>query len=109
MHFMWFTERAYHYDPETDPTKFEALEDEVVRKRSFYGTPNSFFDRAHGAKLLNQYLDEKIYTDAELLNFDGIVIPMTFFEPTAATAIAAVREESIPPLNPTRTLEKPFL
>lgn len=74
MHFMWFTERAYHYDLETSPGKYEELENEVVRKRSFYGTPNRFFDRAHGAKLLNQYLDEKIYTDAELLNFDGVML-----------------------------------
>lgn len=74
MHFMWFTERAYHYDLETDPTRYRDLENEVIRKRSFYGTPNRFFDRAHGAKLLNQYLDEKIYTDAELLSFDGVML-----------------------------------
>ena len=74
MHFMWFTERAYHYDLETDPVRYRDLENEVIRKRSFYGTPNRFFDRAHGAKLLNQYLDEKIYTDAELLNFDGVML-----------------------------------
>ncbi len=74
MHFMWFTERAYHYDLETDPIRYRELENEVVRKRSFYGTPNRFFDRAHGAKLLNQYLDEKIYTDAELLSFDGVML-----------------------------------
>lgn len=74
MHFMWFTERAYHYDLETDPIRYRDLENEVVRKRSFYGTPNRFFDRAHGAKLLNQYLDEKIYTDAELLSFDGVML-----------------------------------
>src|SRR2546428_12746676 len=74
MHLMWFTERAYHYDLETDPAKYQALENEVVRKRSFFGTRNRFFERAHGAKLLNQYLDEKIYTDAELLNFDGLML-----------------------------------
>lgn len=74
MHFMWFTERAYHYDPETEPDRYRELENEVVRKRSFYGTPNRLFDRAHGAKLLNQYLDEKIYTDAELMNFDGVML-----------------------------------
>ena len=50
------------------------LENEVIRKRSFFGTPNSMFEPAHGAKLLNQYLDEKIYTDQELLNFDGIML-----------------------------------
>ena len=42
--------------------------------RSFYGTPNRFFDPKHGAKVLNQYLDEKIYTDQELLNFDGVML-----------------------------------
>jgi len=74
MHFMWFTERAYHYDLDTDPERYRDLENEVVRKRSFYGTPNRFFDRRHGAYLLNQYLDEKIYTDAELKNFDGVML-----------------------------------
>ena len=74
MHFMWFTERAYHYDLDTHPREYNELEDEIVRKRSFYGTPNRFFDRKHGAKILNQYLDEKIYTDAELLNFDGVML-----------------------------------
>jgi alkanesulfonate monooxygenase SsuD/methylene tetrahydromethanopterin reductase-like flavin-dependent oxidoreductase (luciferase family) len=74
MHFMWFTERAYHYDPEEDPAKYRALENDVIRKRSFFGTPNKFFERQHGARLLNQYLDEKIYTDGELLNFDGVML-----------------------------------
>jgi alkanesulfonate monooxygenase SsuD/methylene tetrahydromethanopterin reductase-like flavin-dependent oxidoreductase (luciferase family) len=74
MHFMWFTERAYHYDPEEEPGKYRELENDVVRKRSFFGTPNRFFERMHGARLLNQYLDEKAYTDAELLNFDGIML-----------------------------------
>src|SRR5215813_7189331 len=74
MHFMWFTERAYHYDLDTDPEKYHDLENEIVRKRSFYGTPTRFFDRQHGAKILNQYLDEKIYTDAELMNFDGVML-----------------------------------
>ena len=52
MHFMWFTERAYHYDPEVEPVKYRALENDIVRKRSFFGTANRFFDRAHGAQLL---------------------------------------------------------
>ena len=47
---------------------------EILRKRSFFGTPNRYFDRQHGARLLNQYLDEKIYTDQELMNFDGIML-----------------------------------
>jgi alkanesulfonate monooxygenase SsuD/methylene tetrahydromethanopterin reductase-like flavin-dependent oxidoreductase (luciferase family) len=36
--------------------------------------PIAFFEREHGAKLLNQYLDEKIYTDSELMNFDGVML-----------------------------------
>jgi alkanesulfonate monooxygenase SsuD/methylene tetrahydromethanopterin reductase-like flavin-dependent oxidoreductase (luciferase family) len=74
MHFMWFTERAYHYDPEEEPKKYRDLENEVIRKRSFFATPNRFFDRKQGARLLNQYLDEKIYTDKELLQFDGVML-----------------------------------
>ena len=57
MHFMWFTERAYHYDPEVDPAKYHALENQIVGLRSFFNTPNRFFEREHRAKLLNQYLD----------------------------------------------------
>jgi hypothetical protein len=53
MHFMWFTERAYHYDPEEEPKKYRDLENEVIRKRSFFATPNRFFDRKQGARLLN--------------------------------------------------------
>src|SRR5437899_1647266 len=60
---MWFTERAYHHVPE----------DEVLKLRSFFGVPNKFFDAQKGAQLLNQYLDEKIYTD-ELGTFDGVML-----------------------------------
>jgi alkanesulfonate monooxygenase SsuD/methylene tetrahydromethanopterin reductase-like flavin-dependent oxidoreductase (luciferase family) len=74
MFLNWFTERAYHYDPETEPEKLRELELEIIRKRSFWGTPNTFYDREHGAKLLRMYLDEKVYTDAELLNFDGVML-----------------------------------
>jgi alkanesulfonate monooxygenase SsuD/methylene tetrahydromethanopterin reductase-like flavin-dependent oxidoreductase (luciferase family) len=63
MHIMWFTERAYHCLPE----------DEVLKLRSFFGVPNRFFDPQKGAVLLNQYLDEKIYTD-ELGTFDGVML-----------------------------------
>jgi alkanesulfonate monooxygenase SsuD/methylene tetrahydromethanopterin reductase-like flavin-dependent oxidoreductase (luciferase family) len=62
MHLMWFTERAYHHVPE----------DEVLRLRSFFGVPNRFFDPQKGAQLLNQYLDEKIYSDE--LGFDGVML-----------------------------------
>jgi len=74
MHMMWFTERAYHYDPEVEPEKHRRLENQIIKERSFYGTPNSFFEPEHGAKILNQYIDEKVYTDQELLNFDGVML-----------------------------------
>ena len=60
--------------PEVDPAKYHALENQIVGLRSFFNTPNRFFEREHGAKLLNQYLDEKIYTDSELMNFDGVML-----------------------------------
>ncbi len=63
MHIMWFTERAYHHVPE----------EEVLKLRSFFGVPNRFFDASKGAALLNQYLDEKIYSD-ELGTFDGVML-----------------------------------
>jgi hypothetical protein len=59
---MWFTERAYHYVPE----------EEVLERRSVFGVPNTFFDSAKRAILLNQFLDEKIYTDE--LGFDGVML-----------------------------------
>lgn len=74
MFFMWFTERSFHYDPDEQPEKYREMENDVIRKRSFFGTSNRLFDRAQGAKLLNQYLDEKIFTDSELQNFDGVML-----------------------------------
>ena len=50
MYFMWFTERAYHYDPEEHPEQYRDLENEIIRKRSFFGTPNRYFDRQHVAR-----------------------------------------------------------
>jgi len=47
MHIMFFTERAYHAVPE----------DEVLKRRSFFGVPNKFFDAQKGSELLNMYLD----------------------------------------------------
>jgi hypothetical protein len=49
---MWFTERAYHYDPEVDPEKYRRLENQIIKERSFYGTPNSFFEPQHGANII---------------------------------------------------------
>jgi len=59
---MFFTERAYHAVPE----------DEVFKRRSFFGVPNKFFDAQKGAQLLNEYIDEKIYCDE--LGFDGVML-----------------------------------
>jgi len=59
---MFFTERAYHAVPE----------DEVFKRRSFFGVPNTFFDAQKGAQLLNEYIDEKIYCDE--LGFDGVML-----------------------------------
>ena len=50
MFFMWFSERAYHYTPEEDPERYHELETEIVRERSFWGTPNTYLDRAHGVE-----------------------------------------------------------
>ena len=70
MHVMWFSERAYH---EEDERKLRVLENEVIRKRSFWGTPNTYFDPQRGAELLNRYLDEKVYAE-ELGGFDGVML-----------------------------------
>ena len=71
MHFMWFTERAYH---EEDRVKSDALENEIIRKRSFFATPNTFFDRKVGAELYNMYLDEMVWSEQELSGFDGVML-----------------------------------
>lgn len=71
MKIFWFTERAYH---DEDPVKLRELEDAVISAQSFWGTPNSYFDPKVGAKLLNQYLDEKVYTDEHLQEFDGVML-----------------------------------
>jgi alkanesulfonate monooxygenase SsuD/methylene tetrahydromethanopterin reductase-like flavin-dependent oxidoreductase (luciferase family) len=63
MQIMWFTERAYHDIPE----------DEVIRNRSFFGLPNTYFDPKRGSELLNQYIDEKIYSE-ELGGFDAVML-----------------------------------
>lgn len=62
MHIMYFTERPYLYVPE----------DEVLKIQSFFGVPNRHFDPAKGAKLLNEYLDDKVL--AEELGFDGVML-----------------------------------
>ncbi len=72
MHIMWFTERSYHYDPEKEPEKLRELETEVIRHRSFFGLRNELFDAKLGSELLNQFLDEKIYSDE--LGFDGVML-----------------------------------
>ena len=42
-------------------------------------------------------------------NGPGMPTPVTFSAPSASTAIAAVSEESMPPLSPINTREKPHL
>jgi alkanesulfonate monooxygenase SsuD/methylene tetrahydromethanopterin reductase-like flavin-dependent oxidoreductase (luciferase family) len=59
---MYFTERPYRDVPE----------DEVIKNRSFFGVPNSFYDAKVGARLYNEYLDEDVY--AEEVGFDGIML-----------------------------------
>ena len=70
MQIMWFTERAYH---EADDEKNLALEYEVIRKRSFWNTPNTYFDPKRAAELFNMYLDEKVYSE-ELGGFDAVML-----------------------------------
>jgi len=62
MHIMHFTERPYKYVPE----------DEVIKNRSFFGVPNTFYDPKLGADLYNEYLDEACY--AEEVGFDAIML-----------------------------------
>src|SRR3974377_1073337 len=62
MHIMHFTERPYKYVPE----------EEVIKNRSFFGVPNSFYDAKLGAELYNEYIDEAIY--AEEVGFDAIML-----------------------------------
>ena len=72
MHLMWFTERQYHYDPEEEPGRSDLLEKQILRNRSFFGLPNQNFDAETGSMLLNQYIDEKVYS--EDLGFDGLML-----------------------------------
>jgi alkanesulfonate monooxygenase SsuD/methylene tetrahydromethanopterin reductase-like flavin-dependent oxidoreductase (luciferase family) len=59
---MYFTERPYRDVPE----------EEVIRNRSFFGVPNTFYDPEVGARYYNEYIDEAIY--AEELGFDAIML-----------------------------------
>ncbi|HKV54803.1 MAG TPA: LLM class flavin-dependent oxidoreductase, partial [Candidatus Binataceae bacterium] len=62
MHIMYFTERPYRDVPE----------EEVIRNRSFFGVPNSFYDPEVGARYYNEYIDEDVY--AEEVGFDAIML-----------------------------------
>src|SRR6185437_2609255 len=62
MHIMHFTERPYKNVPE----------DVVIKNRSFFGVPNSYYDPKIGAELYNEYIDEAIY--AEEVGFDAIML-----------------------------------
>ena len=45
MHIMYFTERAYTDVPE----------EEILKRQSFFGVPNKYFDPVKGAQLLNDF------------------------------------------------------
>ena len=62
MHIMCFTERPYYHVPE----------DEIIKRASHFGIPNSHFDAAKGSVLYHAYLDEALY--AEEVGFDGIML-----------------------------------
>jgi alkanesulfonate monooxygenase SsuD/methylene tetrahydromethanopterin reductase-like flavin-dependent oxidoreductase (luciferase family) len=62
MQLMFFTERGYYPIPE----------DEVIKQRSFFGLSNKYFDAEQGSRLLNEYIDDKIY--CEELGFDGVAL-----------------------------------
>jgi alkanesulfonate monooxygenase SsuD/methylene tetrahydromethanopterin reductase-like flavin-dependent oxidoreductase (luciferase family) len=60
---MSFSERAY----------IELPEDLIIENgSSYFGIPNTNFDAKIGSRLMNEYLDERIY--AEELGFDGVML-----------------------------------
>jgi len=103
---MFFTERAYHAVPE----------DEVFKRRSFFGVPNKFFDAEKGAKLLNEYIDEKVPCDE--LGFDGMMLNEHHGTPfcmgavmdveAAVLARATKRAKIVLLGNPTPTVANPL-
>src|SRR5215470_1156773 len=63
MHIMSFSERAYIHVPE----------DLIIENgSSYFGIPNTNFDSKVGSRLMNEYLDERVY--AEELGFDGVML-----------------------------------
>ncbi len=63
MHIMSFSERAY----------IELPEDLIIENgSSYFGIPNTNFDAKIGSRLMNEYLDERVY--AEELGFDGVML-----------------------------------
>ena len=63
MHIMSFSERAYT----------EVPEDLIIENgSSYFGIPNTNFDAKIGSRLMNEYLDERVY--AEELGFDGVML-----------------------------------
>lgn len=63
MHIMSFSERAYINVPE----------DLIIENgSSYFGIPNKHFDAQIGGRLMNEYLDERVY--AEELGFDGVML-----------------------------------
>ena len=63
MHIMSFSERAY----------IELPEDLIIENgSSYFGIPNTNFNAKIGSRLMNEYLDERVY--AEELGFDGVML-----------------------------------
>jgi alkanesulfonate monooxygenase SsuD/methylene tetrahydromethanopterin reductase-like flavin-dependent oxidoreductase (luciferase family) len=63
MHIMSFSERAY----------IDVPEDLIIENgSSYFGIPNKHFDAQIGSRLMNEYLDERVY--AEELGFDGVML-----------------------------------
>lgn len=63
MHIMSFSERAY----------IDVPEDLIIENgSSYFGIPNTNFNPQIGGRLMNEYLDERVY--AEELGFDGVML-----------------------------------
>jgi len=90
---MWFTERQYHYDPETEPERNTFLDNQIFRNRSVFGLPNENFSADRGSILLNEYLDEKIYS--EELGFDGVMLNEHYGTPFCLGAVMDVEAAAL--------------
>ncbi len=73
----------------------------IAAKTSPIGTSISFMPRFFARARASVALSSDVYGE-------GMNKPRTFFLPSASTAMAATREESMPPLKPMTTPLKPF-